>query len=107
MKADFLRSLQDDGIISAYAAIDDGNPDKVSCFLEQSSFYDDYLSSVYYNFINDMLHMPYIDNQYVLSSSYKLSVEIYTTLKLSDGYGKGSYVEDRYLKQKKFDNVDV
>ena len=107
MKEDFMNALVADGILSSYNEISTDDVIPVSCFIEQSSFYDGYLSSVYYNFLNDMLHMPYVDNQYVLSSSYTLSVEIYTTLKPSDGYGKGAVTVDRYLKQKKLDNVDV
>lgn len=64
MKKDFIDALVNDNVISSYSATS-SDAGEVSNFIETScSFYDSYLSSVYFNFMNDMVCMPYIDNSY-------------------------------------------
>lgn len=67
--------------------------------LSSEQAFDDYLSSVYGNFIYDMLTMHGL--------GLCANVELYKTGFLSTIYGPNAQYVDRYLQQKKLNNVNV
>ena len=67
--------------------------------LSSEQAFDDYLSSIYGNFIYDMLTMR--------GCGLCSNVELYKTGFLSSIYGPNAQYVDRYLQQKKLNNVNI
>lgn len=102
MEEDFIANLSANGVISdALSAIVSASSNigpSLSCYKYTAQDVDAYLSSIYKTAILDVMKSQFL-NDSSLCYIYKLLVP-------ADGYGEDAVYVDRYIKEKKLNNVD-